>query len=203
LRLDLLRQLLPAAKTIAVLVNPEMVATVADREEVRAAAQKLGQAVEMLDVGKTDDLEPAFSTMIDRGVGALLVGGGPFMFSNREGIVALASRYKLPASYALREYAVAGGLMSYGNNVNQAWRLAGGYAARILKGEKPADMPVLQSDKFEFVINLKTAKSLGIEIHPQLLATVDEVIEWVLAAPEWRRRNVSVVFGATRTSTGR
>jgi putative ABC transport system substrate-binding protein len=176
-RLDLLRQVVPTAEIIAVLMNPEMAATVADRDEIRAAARKLGQAVIMLDVSKVDDLEPAFAKVIEQRAGALLVGGGPFMFSNRDRIVALATRYRLPASYALREYAVAGGLMSYGNNITAAWRQAGLMTGRILKGEKPAEMPVLQSDKFEFVLNLKTAKVLGIEIHPQLLATTDEVIE--------------------------
>jgi putative tryptophan/tyrosine transport system substrate-binding protein len=176
-RFELLREVVPKATTIAVLMNPEMATTIADRDEVRAAAQKMGQQVVMVDVANEGDLEPAFASLVERGAKALLVGGGPFMFSNRERIVALATRYKLPASYALREYAMAGGLMSYGNSITDAWRQAGVYAGRILKGEKPADMPVMQSNKFEFVINLKTAKTLGIEIHPQLLATADEVIE--------------------------
>jgi putative tryptophan/tyrosine transport system substrate-binding protein len=176
-RLELLRQVAPKATTIAVLTNPEMDSTIADRQDVQDAAQKLGQQVLMLDVSHVADLEPAFAKLVERGAGALLVGGGPFMFSNRERIVALATRHKLPASYALREYTAAGGLMSYGNSITDAWRLAGTFAGRILKGEKPADMPVMQSSKFEFVINLKTAKALGVEFHPQLLATADEVIE--------------------------
>ena len=176
-RLALLRQVVPNATTIAVLANPEMLSTVGDRDDVQAGAQKVGQQVIMLDVSGADSLEPAFANMKERGAGALLVGSGPFMFSNRERIVALATHYKLPASYALREYALAGGLMSYGNSITDAWRQAGIYGGRTLKGEKPADMPVMQSSKFEFVINLKTARALGIEIHPQLLATADEVIE--------------------------
>ena len=176
-RLGLLRQVVPGAPIAGVLTNPEMATTIADRNDVQAAAQKLDQRVVMLDVHNAADLEPAFAKLMERGVGALLVGGGPFMFSNRERVVDLATRSKLPASYALREYAAAGGLMSYGNSITDAWRQAGAYAGRILKGEKPADMPVMQSSKFEFVINLKAAKALGLEFHPQLLATADEVIE--------------------------
>jgi putative tryptophan/tyrosine transport system substrate-binding protein len=176
-RLGLLRQVVPGATTIGVLMNPEMATTIADRDDVQAAAQRLGQQVVMVDVRNVADLEPAFAKLMERSVGALLVGGGPFMFSNRDRVVGLTTRFKLPASYPLREYVAAGGLMSYGNSITDDWRQAGIYAGRILKGEKPADMPVSQSDKFEFVINLKTAKALGIEIHPQLLATADEVIE--------------------------
>jgi len=176
-RLSLLRQLVPQATTIGVLMNPEMSATVGDRNEVQAAAQRVGQQLVMLDVSKVDDLGSGFATFKQRGVGAVLVGGGPFMFSNRDRIVALAAAAKLPTTYALREYAVAGGLMSYGNSITDAWRQAGIYAGRILKGEKPADLPVMQSSKFEFVLNLKTAKSLGLDIPATVYVRVDEVIE--------------------------
>ncbi len=176
-RLELLRQVAPKTAIIGVLMNPEMESTVADRQDVQEAADKLAQQVAMLDVSNAADIEPAFAKLVERGAGALLVGGGPFMFSNRERTVALATRYKLPASYALREYAAIGGLMSYGNSITDAWRQAGVYAGRVLKGEKPADMPVLQSNRFELVLNLKTARSLGIELNPQLIAAADEVIE--------------------------
>ena len=176
-RLELLRQLAPKSTTIGVLMNLELAVIAADRREVQAAAQALGQHVIMIDVASERDVEPAFTTLVQRGAGALLVGGGPFMFSNRERLVALATRHALPASYPLREYAVAGGLMSYGNSITDAYRQAGIYAGRILKGEKPADMPVMQSSKFELVINLRTAKALNLELNPQLLSVADELIE--------------------------
>jgi putative ABC transport system substrate-binding protein len=176
-RLGLLRQLVPKATIVGVLVNPGTSETEIERKDVKAAAQTFGQQLVIADVTKDSDIEPAFATFVQRRAGALLVGSGGFLVSNRNGIVALAARHGLPASYSLREFADAGGLMSYGTSITDAYRQMGVYAGRILKGEKPADLPVLQSSKFEFVINLKTAKTLGLEIHPQLLATADEVIE--------------------------
>jgi putative tryptophan/tyrosine transport system substrate-binding protein len=176
-RLELLRQLVPQAATIAMLVNPNALNTEAERRDVQAAAQAVGQKLTMLDASNAGEIESAFADLAHRRPGALLVGSGSFMTSHRERVVALATRHALPTSFAWREAVEAGGLMSYGPSITDAYRQVGIYAGRILKGEKPADMPVMQSSKFEFVINLKTAKALGIEIHPQLLATADEVIE--------------------------
>ena len=176
-RLELLRQLVPKAATIAVLVNPDRADTEAERRDVLAAAQAIGQQLVVLDVGSDRNIEPAFGTIVQRGAGALYVGSGAFTNSHRERFVALAARHALPTIYSQREAVEAGGLMSYGTNIPDAYRLAGTYAARILKGEKPADLPVMRSTKFELMLNLKTAKTLGLEIPPTLLALADEVIE--------------------------
>ena len=176
-RLELLRQFVPRATTIAVLVNPNTPVTEAERRDVQAAAQAIGQQLIIFDVSSDRDIETAFATFVQRGAGALLVGtGGVLEFqsgANRSG----GERHALPASYSQREGVVAGGLMSYGPSISDAYRQAGIYSGRILKGEKPADLPVMQSTKFEFVLNLKTAKALGLEIQPTLLALADEVIE--------------------------
>jgi putative ABC transport system substrate-binding protein len=176
-RLELLRQLVPRATTIAVLVNPDNPNTEADRKDVQAAALAIGQQLIVLDASSVRDIETAFATFVQRGAGALLAGGGAFMNSNRERIVALAARHALPTSYAQRETVVAGGLMSYGASITDAYRQVGIYAGRILKGEKPADLPVMRSSKFEFVINLKTAKALGLTVPLIMQMTADEVIE--------------------------
>ena len=176
-QLGLLRELRPGATRIAVLVDPKWPLTETFVSEVRAAASAMGQQIEVLYVSSDREIESAFTTLIQRGAGALHVGVGAFLASQRELIAALAARHRIPAIYVLREWVAAGGLMSYGTSVNDAYRLAGIYAGRILKGEKPGDLPVLLPTKFELVINVKTAKALGLEIPDKLLALADEVIE--------------------------
>ncbi|MFL6973953.1 MAG: ABC transporter substrate-binding protein [Xanthobacteraceae bacterium] len=176
-RLELLRQFIPKVRTIAMLVHPNTAETETERKEIQVAAQKMGLSLIILDVTSGGDIEAAFATLAARGADSLLVGTGTFTFNSREQIVSLAARQAIPAMYSAREYTDAGGLMAYGSSISGAYRQASLYAGRILKGEKPANLPVMQSTRFEFVINLKTAKILGLEFHPQLLATADEVIE--------------------------
>jgi len=176
-RLELLRQLVPDAMTIGFLIRPNTGETEAERIDVQNAVQGSKLQLIIVEVTSEREFDAAFTTFIQRGAGALFVGGGPFLTSNRERIVSLAARYRLPAIYPLREYITVGGAMSYGTSISDAHRQAGIYAGRILKGEKPSDLPVLQSTKFELVINFKTARSLGIEVPDKLLALADEVIE--------------------------
>jgi ABC-type uncharacterized transport system substrate-binding protein len=175
--LGLLRELRPGAAPIAVLVDPKFPTTERFVSELRAAASAVGQQLIVLDVRSDREIETAFTTLVQRGAGALLWGTGTFMLSQRERIVALAARHRIPAIYLLREYVAAGGLMSYASSITDAYRQAGIYAGRILKGGKPGDLPVMLPTKFEFVINLKTAKALDLTIPPGVLAIADEVIE--------------------------
>jgi len=176
-RLELLRQLVPKAQSIGIVVYPNTPETDAERADLERAAATLGVAAVVAEVRSSGDIEGAFRSLAERGAGALYVGAGPFMFNNRERLIAQATRAAVPTMYTTREFVEAGGLISYGANIPDAFRHAGLYAGRVIKGEKPAELPVIQSSKFEFVINLKTAKALGLEFHPQLLATADEVIE--------------------------
>jgi putative ABC transport system substrate-binding protein len=177
-RLELLHQIVPKATIIAAMSENSSGPDIeAERRDLLAAAQAIGQQLIVLDVSSDREIETAFTTLVQRGAGALHVGTGAFMNSQRERIVALAARYRTPAIYNWREAVAAGGLMSYAPSITDAYRQAGIYAGRILKGEKPGDLPVMLPAKFEFVINLKTAKALGLEIPDKLLALADEVIE--------------------------
>jgi putative tryptophan/tyrosine transport system substrate-binding protein len=146
-------------------------------QEMQAAAQAVGQPLLVVSVGTEDEVDQAFTTMAERNVAAILYGATLFFQVISERLVALAARYRIPALYEWREFVMAGGLMSYSTDRNEVGREAGSYAGRILKGEKPADLPVVQSSRFEFVINLKTAKALGLDVPATLLARADEVIE--------------------------
>ena len=175
-RIGLLRQLLPNIDAIGVLVNPTYPVAAAQLKEVEAAAASLNVRLIVTNASADRDFEPAFA-LIQQRAGALFVAADPFFNSRRDQIVALAARYAVPAIYEWREYAVAGGLMSYGTSLTDAYRHAGSYVGRILKGEKPAELPVMQTTKFELVINLKTAKALGLDVPLGLTAGADEVIE--------------------------
>jgi putative tryptophan/tyrosine transport system substrate-binding protein len=176
-RLELLRELVPQATVIAVLVNPTNQVGELQLLEMQEPARSLGLKLIVLRASTERELDTAFATLVQQGVGALLVVNDPFFLSRRELLIALAARYAIPASYSDRADAVAGGLMSYGASQADSFRQAGIYVGRILKGEKPADLPVLQPTKYEFVINLKTAKALGLTVPSIMQMTADEVIQ--------------------------
>jgi putative ABC transport system substrate-binding protein len=176
-RLGLLHELIPTATTIAVLVNVDYSPAKNQLQEVEEAATRLGVQILVLRANAEADLNAVFADLVQQRAGALLVCASPLFFSRRQQLVVLAARHAVPAIYEWREYAAAGGLMSYGTNLNEAYQQMGVYAGRILKGEKPTDLPIVQSTKFEFVINLSTAKALHIEVPPTLSARADEIIE--------------------------
>jgi putative tryptophan/tyrosine transport system substrate-binding protein len=176
-KLALLRELVPRAPLIAMLVNPTNPSAEADIEDVRRAAAAVGQQILLLRASSERDIDAAFEAVVQQRVNALLVAHDPIFLSRRDQFVALAARHAVPAIFEFREFVVAGGLMSYGSRITENYRLGGNYVGRILKGANPADLPVQQPTKFELVINLKTAKALGLTVPPALLARADEVIE--------------------------
>jgi ABC-type uncharacterized transport system substrate-binding protein len=176
-RLQLLRELVPQAGLIALLLNPNGPNAELQLRELEAAARSVGQQLRILNASSGRELEVAFAQLAEQRPGGLLVAADPFFISRRDQIAALAARHAMPTIYNNRQYAEVGGLISYGTRVTDSHQQVGLYVARILKGAKPSDLPVLQPTKFELVINLKTAKALGLDIPPTLLARADEVIE--------------------------
>jgi len=176
-RLELLHGLAPSAALIAVLLNPTNANFQTQLRGVQDAARALGQQVNILSASTEREIDRAFATATQSGARALLIGSDPFFNNERDQVVALAAHHAIPAIYEGREFVMAGGMASYGTSLTDAYRQAGNYAGRILRGENAAELPVMQPTKFEFVINLKTAKALGLNVPPGLLSSADEVIE--------------------------
>jgi putative ABC transport system substrate-binding protein len=176
-RLQLIRQLLPKAGSVALLVNPKSPVAEPQTRDARAAAQTLGLTLAVLNAASENELDQVFAALVQQRVDALFVSADPLFYSRREHLVALASRYSIPTLYEIREYVEVGGLMSYGTVFRDGYYKGGIYVGRLLKGVRPADLPVEQINKLELVLNGKTAKTLGLEIPPTLLAIADEVIE--------------------------
>jgi len=176
-RLGLMRELRPAAATIAILVNPNSPNAEMQVKDIQSAARNLGQEIDILTASTVREIDAAFAKLVRMRVHALLVAGDPVFFNRASQIVVLATRHAIPALYSRREFVAVGGLMSYGSTTEEGYRMAGVYAGRILKGEKPGDLPIQLPTKFEFVINLSTARALDIDVPDTLLARADEVIE--------------------------
>lgn len=176
-RVALLSELTPAAATLALMVNPNNPEARSQPNDARAAARALGRKLVVVDASTANEIDAAFATLVQYKAGGIVVAGDPSFVNRREQIISLATRHAVPTIYVGRDFITAGGLMSYGNNLADAYRRAAAYTGRILKGDKPGDLPVDQATKFEFVINLRTAKALGLIMPPTLLALADEVIE--------------------------
>jgi putative tryptophan/tyrosine transport system substrate-binding protein len=176
-RLELFHEFVPKAGTIRVIVNRSSPVAALSELHVREAADASGLRLDFVDARTDEEIEAAFTMLVEKRIDGIFVMGDPFLSSRADKMAALAARHAMPASYDLREFAAAGGLMSYGTNLTEVYRQAGIYVARILRGAKPMDLPVLQPTKFDFVINLKTAKALGLTVPPSLLVAADEVIE--------------------------
>jgi ABC-type uncharacterized transport system substrate-binding protein len=176
-RLELLHEVIPTAIVIAVLVDPSTLTAATLSKDLQAAARSLGLQLLVLHANSERDFATSFATLIQQRAGGLVIGPGPLFFSRSEELAALALRHGVPSIFQSREFAAAGGLMSYGGSATDSYRQVGAYTGRILKGEKPADLPVQQATKVDLLINLKTAKALGLEVPPTLLARADEVIE--------------------------
>jgi ABC-type uncharacterized transport system substrate-binding protein len=176
-RLTLLKELVPNAGTIAFVVDPNNSTTASQVKEMQGVAQDVGQSMLIVQAGNEDQVDLAFKTMADRKVSAILFGTSQYFQIIADRLIALAARYRIPAIYEWRDFVSAGGLISYSTDRSEFARLAGGYAARILKGERPADLPVMQSTRFELVINLSTARAIGLDVPTAILLRADEVIE--------------------------
>jgi putative ABC transport system substrate-binding protein len=176
-RLELVSEAVPTAMVLGLLVNPTNPNAEADTRDLQVAAQALGRRLQVLTAGTDHEIETAFAAAVEQKVGALFINIDSFLFGRRQQIAALAARHMVPTIHPFREYVAVGGLMSYGASSASAWRQSGTYVGKILKGAKPADLPVLQPTKFDLVINLKAARALGLEIPPTLVARADEVID--------------------------